>query len=80
MGRDNIGGATGGIFKTLFLIPGKVIQWVMYMGVGGVKGYGKVRAQTRLARSPFMTWVYSFVGWFVIIYYGLVFTGIIPPE
>lgn len=80
MGRDNIAGATGGIFKSFFLIPGKVIQWFMYMGVGSVKGYGKVRAQTRLARSPFMTWVYSFAGWFGIIYFALAATGVIPTE
>ena len=80
MGRDNIAGATGGIFKSLFLIPGKIIQWVMYMSVGKVKGYGMVRQQTRLARSPFMTWVYSIVGWFAIIYFALAATGVIPTE
>lgn len=80
MGRDNIAGTTGGILKTLFLIPGKIIQWFMYMGVGSVKGYGKVRAQTRLARSPFMTWLYSLCGWFIIIYFVLTTTGQIPTE
>jgi hypothetical protein len=80
MGRDNIGGATGGIVKTLFLIPGKIIQWVMYMSVGKVKGYGMVRQQTRLARSPFMTWVYSFLAWLMIIYFVLAETGVIPTE
>lgn len=40
----------------------------MYMGVGSVKGYGKVRAQTRLARSPIMTWVFSLMSWAVIIF------------
>ena len=80
MGRDSIAGATGGIFKTLFLIPGKVIQWVMYMSVGKVKGYGMVRQQTRLARSPFMTWVYSFLAWLMILYLVLVETGVIPAE
>ena len=80
MGRDNIAGTTGGILKTLFLIPGKIIQWFMYMGVGSVKGYGKVRQQTRLARTPIMTWVYSFFGWFMIIYFVLAGTGVIPTE
>jgi hypothetical protein len=63
MGRDNIAGTKGGILKTLFLLPGMIIQWFMYVSVGGVKGYGKVREQTRLARSPLMTWVYSIGAW-----------------
>jgi len=53
-GRDNIAGTQGGIGKRIFLAPGKVIQWVNYMSVGSVKGYAKVRAQTRKARSPFL--------------------------
>ena len=56
------------------------MQWVMYMSVGKVKGYGMVRQQTRLARSPFMTWVYSIVGWFMILYFILAGTGVIPTE
>ena len=79
MGRDNISGTTGGPIKSFFLIPGKIIQWVMYMAVGN-KGYGMIRQQTRLARSPFMTWVYSIAVWFGIIYYALVLTGLIPTE
>ena len=67
MGRDNLAGTKGGIIKRTFLIPGKVIQWVMYMSVGSVKGYGKVREQTRLARSPVMTWVYSIFSWWVVV-------------
>ena len=47
MTSDSIAGAkVGGIGKTLFLLPGRIIQWFMYMGVGTVKGYGKVRAQS----------------------------------
>ena len=67
MASDNIAGVKGGgIGKTLFLLPGRIIQWCMYMGVGKVKGYGKVRAQTRLARSPLMTYVYSLGVWFLV--------------
>lgn len=66
MGRDNLAGTKGGIIKRIFLSPGKVIQWFMYMSVGSVKGYGKVREQTRLARSPVMTWVYSIFSWWVV--------------
>ena len=67
MASDNIAGTKGGIIKRTFLSPGKVIQWVNYMTVGSVKGYGKVRQQTRLARSPFMTWVYSIIFWWVVV-------------
>ena len=67
MGRDNIADTKGGFLKRTFLIPGKVIQWFMYMGVGTVKGYGKVRAQTRKARSPFFTWFYSIIAWWMVM-------------
>ena len=64
MARDNIAGIKkGGIIKNTFLFPGKVWQWIMYMTVGNVKGYGKVRTQTRLSRSPLMTYVYSTIFW-----------------
>ena len=74
MGRDNISGSSGGFFKLFFLLPGKIIQWFMYMFVGKLR-YGMVRQNTRLARSPLMTWVFSFLGWFVIIYLVLEETG-----
>jgi len=62
--RDNIAGIKkGGIIKNTFLAPGKVIQWINYMTVGQAKGYGKVRTQTRLSRSPLMTYVYSTIFW-----------------
>ena len=81
MVRDNISGVkSSGIIGSLFLMPGKVIQWIMYMSVGNVKGYGMVRQQTRLARSTFMTYVYAIGGWFGIIYFVLYLMGILPPE
>jgi len=81
MARDNISGAkSSGIIGFLFLIPGRIIQWVMYMLIGNVKGYAKVRQQTRLARSPFMTYVFSFGGWIGIIYGLLYISGSLPPE
>jgi hypothetical protein len=80
MARDNISGVTSsGKILYLFLIPGKVIQWIMYMGIGSVKGYARVRQQTRLARSPFMTYVYSICGWIGIIYGCLYVSGSLPP-
>ena len=78
MVRDNISGVkSSGIIESLFLMPGKVIQWFMYMKVGNLKGYGMVRQQTRLARSTFMTYVYSIGGWFGIIYFVLYLMGIV---
>jgi hypothetical protein len=71
--RDNISGAKESGWKNLFLIPGKIIQWVLYIGVSG-KRYGQVRSQTRLARSPLMTYVYSFIAWFqFVIPFSLIF-------
>lgn len=59
--RDNIAGNVGGTALSLFLLPGKIIQWSMYMFPSG--NYAAVRHQTRLARSPLMTFVYSIVCW-----------------
>ena len=73
--RDNIAGIKkGGIIKNTFLAPGKVIQWINYMTVGQAKGYGKVRTQTRLSRSPFMTYVYSTIFWLGMLF--IIFVGI----
>ena len=67
--RDNIAGIKkGGIIKNTFLAPGKVWQWINYMTVGQAKGYGKVRTQTRLSRSPFMTYVYSTIFWLGMLF------------
>ena len=71
MARDNISGIRRGLFRTIILFPGMAIQWFMYMGVGNVKGYGKVRSQTRLARSPFMTWIYSIMFWVALVWFFL---------
>ena len=69
MASDNIAGTTTKGLLGIFLFPGKVWQWIMYMGVGSVKGYGNVRAQTRMARSPIMTWVYSIIVWLVAFFF-----------
>jgi len=68
MASDNIAGTTTKGLLGIFLFRGKVWQWFMYMGVGSVKGYGNVRAQTRMARSPIMTWVYSIIVWLVAFF------------
>ena len=69
MVSDNISGAKGGGLIWLFLLPGKIGQWTMYMGVGSLKSYGKIRAQTRLARSTIMTWLYSIISWLGLAVY-----------
>ena len=79
MARDNISGTStksGGVIGFLFLMPGRIIQWFMYMKVGKLKKYGKVREQTRLARSPIMTYVYSIMFWLGIILVVLQSQGI----
>ena len=68
MGRDNISGASGGIIKTIFLFPGKVIQWIMFMFVSG-KRFGGLVQQTRLSRSPIITYLISAIMWFLIFYF-----------
>ena len=66
MARDNISGyQTKSIVLNIFLLPGRAIQWINYMAVGKL-GYGQIRQQTRLARSPIMTYVYSFLAWLFI--------------
>jgi len=72
MASDNIAGTTTKGLLAIFLFPGKVYQWFLYMGVGSVKGYGNVRAQTRVARSPIMTWIYSFLFWIATFFFLLV--------
>ena len=68
-GTDNLSRIkTNNILLTLFLLPGRIIQWFLYIFVAG-KGYGKVRMQSRLARSPIMTYIYSILSWIVIIYF-----------
>lgn len=68
--RDNIAGTGRNFLVTLYLLPGMIIQWSMYMFVANKK-YGQVRQDTRLARSPFMTFVYASGVWLVLICYCL---------
>lgn len=68
MGRDNIAGISGGFIKRLFLSPGMIIQWTMYMFVGS-KPRSKITEQTRLARSPLMTFAYSSMFWLALVAY-----------
>lgn len=73
MASDNIPGVSRRGWKAVFLAPGMVIQWLNYMLVGNLN-YGKLRQQTRLARSPFMTWVYS-IGFYFLFLFLLILVG-----
>ena len=64
MGRDNIAGTTGSLAKRS-LLPGMVIQWLMYMTPSGP--YASVRQSSRLARSPLMTWLYAIAFWLAAV-------------
>ena len=77
MARDNIAGTKGGFLATLFLLQGAIFQWLMYMSVGNIKGYAKVRAQTRWSRSPLIKWLISLGFWAFCIALALENAGII---
>ena len=79
MARDNIAGTKGGFLATLFLLPGAIVQWLMYMSVGNIKGYSKVRAQTRWARSPVIKWLLSIGVWAFFIALALEHYELIEP-
>ena len=77
--RDNISGVSKGILVTIFLLPGYIIQWFLYIlpGPKGKRGYAHVRSRTRLSRSPIMTYILAIIGWIVI---AVVFTNIVLPS
>lgn len=66
MGRDNVPGIRLTPIKFLVLFPGLLAQWLIYLMPR--KGVSGVAASTRLARSPFMTYVISIAIW---LYVGL---------
>jgi len=83
MARDNISGIkSNNVIISIFLIPGKIIQWIMYMTIGSAKGYAAVRQQTRMARSPIICFFYSFLSWGALIFYLLAnyFPQIFPAD
>lgn len=51
------------------LLPGVIIQWFLYMFPSG--GFGRVVSDTRIARSPLMTYVLSVA--FYLSAIGLIF-------
>ena len=75
MGTDNLSGIKSKNFLlTLFLLPGRIIQWFLYIFVAN-KNYGLVRQQSRLARSPIMTYLYSIFSWIIILYFLSTYLG-----
>lgn len=64
--RDNLSGQRTGTFLRLFLFPGKVVQWLIYMFPSD--NYTKIRAETRHARSPFFTLLYACGAWISLVY------------
>jgi len=62
MSRDNISGVKPqSILAKLYLFPGIVIQWFMYMFPSG--SYSKVRQSTRMSRSPLLCGAISTIFW-----------------
>jgi hypothetical protein len=62
--RDNISGVEINNLLKALLIPGLIVQWLLYMNPG--KGFKGVARSTRAARSPLMTYVYSVMFWLLI--------------
>jgi hypothetical protein len=69
--RDNIPGFVFDRTWKALLIPGVVIQWFMYMNPQ--RGMSGVAGTSRRARSPIMTYWYSFMFYAAVIY--LIYIG-----
>lgn len=75
--RDNIAGIEDrSPARTIYLLPGKVIQWFIYMKPSG--NYGRVRQSTRSARSPIMTYVFATLFWLFAGFVAALF--LYPPS
>ncbi len=74
--RDNIPNLTFDRPWKWLLLPGLLIQWSIYMFPNGP--FSKVVANTRQARSPFMTYVFS--GMFYLVLASILFMLIAKPN
>lgn len=63
--RENIPGVKFDRPWKWVLVPGFVIQWIMYMFPEG--GYASVRSLTRQSRSPLMTYVFSAIFYILVV-------------
>jgi hypothetical protein len=64
--RDNISGIDYGstnIIARIFLTPGLIIQWFLYIFGGFTKTYTSFRVATRISRSPIFAYLLAFVFW-----------------
>lgn len=75
MSSDNISGVSAkNIALKMFLLPGIVWQWLLYVGFIESKGsYSAVRNRTRISRSPFMAWLFSIIVWALLAYLGYLY-------
>lgn len=63
--RENVSGLKLDKPWKYFLIPGAVAQWFIYMFPSG--RFSNVLSETRQARSPIMTIVYSAFFWILLL-------------
>jgi hypothetical protein len=64
--RDNIAGidySNTNVVVMIFLIPGLIFQWFLYIFGGLTKTYTAFRVATRISRSPLFTYFFAFVFW-----------------
>jgi hypothetical protein len=64
--KDNISGLSGGKKYLVFIFPGLVFQWLLYMAPFGDRGFS--RQATRLSRSPVFCILTSTFFWIYISY------------
>ncbi|MCK1354643.1 hypothetical protein IVB56_27240 [Bradyrhizobium sp. CW7] len=64
--RENIAGLKLDRPWKYLLIPGAVVQWFIYMFPSGA--FSSVVSETRHARSPIMTFVYSAGFWLLLLF------------
>lgn len=63
--RENLSGIRFDRPWKRLLLPGLVIQWLIYMFPSG--RYASILSETRHARSPLMTYVYSAAFYLVVL-------------
>jgi len=51
-----------GLFKKLFLSPGKLYQWCLYM-------FSNQKNADKLAKSSFLTYVFSLIFWGFFVWF-----------
>jgi hypothetical protein len=70
--RDNIAGidySNTNVVAMIFLIPGLIIQWVLYITGGFALRYTPFRIVTRISRSPIFTYILALISWFFVSFW-----------